>query len=264
MPLSSPFRSLDEVVHELATLERRFQEARDRRAIFLTVYGAVSEEVRHRVAQGFFTDNAWVTRYTLAFANLYRVALHDYQREAPVPRAWKLCFDAALRGDGLVLQDLLLGVNAHINRDLAIALTDVSIEPDREARYRDHLAVNEVLGALMQDAVDRISLAYAPGLAGLDELAGGLDELVSSFSLEVARETAWESAVSLANARHDVERRLTLRLLDRRAALVARVLLKASVSPAFVAAVRHIEDGGWWTMLRPPPPTSAPPTAAPP
>jgi hypothetical protein len=249
MTLDRPYESLDDAVRELTALERLFREARDRRAIFLTVYGTVSQAVRRRVADGFFGDNAWVGRYTVAFANLYRTALHAYERKAPVPRAWTLCFDAALRGDGLVLQDLLLGVNAHINRDLAVALSEVSIGPDREARYRDHVAVNEVLASVMQEATDRLSLAYAPGLAGLDELAGELDEMLGVFSLEVARESAWESAASLANARHDLERRLALKLLETRAALLARLLLKGSISPAFVKAVRRIEAGQWWTMI---------------
>jgi hypothetical protein len=41
----------------------------------------------------------------------------------------------------------------------------------------------------------------------MDECAGEVDEIATAFSLEVARESAWESAVALANARGDDERK---------------------------------------------------------
>jgi hypothetical protein len=71
--------------------------------------------MRARVAAGAFADNVWVHRYAVAFANLYRKALDDYDagRMQQVPKAWRLCFDTARDGSRLVLQDMLLGINAH-------------------------------------------------------------------------------------------------------------------------------------------------------
>jgi hypothetical protein len=130
------YRTLDDVVEGLGAWERRFRGSGDRRAVFLTLYGIVSAEMRQRVAAGAFADPEWVHRYAVAFANLYREALGNYEagRTTLVPKAWRLCFDAAGRGTGLVLQDMLLGVNAHVNNDLPLALSHVSIDPDRTAR----------------------------------------------------------------------------------------------------------------------------------
>src|SRR4051794_2611372 len=130
MPIEA-YRTLDDVVTGFSTLEEHFRDRGDRRAIFLTLYGIVSTEMRARVANGAFKDNVWVHRYAVAFANLYRQALEDYEanNRAAVPKAWRLCFDAAHAGTGLVLQDMFLGVNAHVNNDLPYALTAVSIDP---------------------------------------------------------------------------------------------------------------------------------------
>jgi hypothetical protein len=246
--MGTPYQTLDDVVDGFSRLEPAFRQQHDRRAIFLTLYGVVSSEMRERVASGAFADNAWVHRYAVAFANLYRTALEDYDagRRAAVPKAWRLCFDTARRADGLVLQDMLLGINAHVNNDLPLALRTVSIDPDREARYRDHAAVNAVLGGVTERATQRLAGLYAPGFTSLDECAGQLDEMLSAFSLEVARESAWEGAVSLTNARTGGERNLVETLIGSRAAVVARLLLASTLDPAVRDICRRLEAGPQW------------------
>jgi len=242
------FQTYDDVVAGLATLESRFQQANDRRCVFASLYGVVSSALRDRVRAGAFADTEWVHRYGVAFANLYLDALeHDEAgRSSAVPSAWRLCFAAARRSDGLVLQDMLLGVNAHINHDLPFALRQVSIDPDRDRRYQDHAAVNAVLASVVEKATTRLAELYAPGLATMDECAGQLDEWLSLFSIEVARDSAWESAVALANARTDLERGLAASLIGSRAALMARLLLAPTLNPAAVSACRRLEQGLRW------------------
>lgn len=250
-PLTRAYRTLDDVVEGLAELERGFRQSRDRRSMFLTLYGVVSRAMREKVRAGAFEDNAWVERYAVAFADLYRVALERYEsgRLDDVPTAWRIGFDAARAGNGLLLQDVLLGVNAHVNHDLPLALHSVSIDPDRAARYRDHSAVNQVLASVTEDATERLAALYAPGLRTMDEVAGQIDELVSGFSLQIGRESAWESAVALANARNDAERALATRLLSARATVMARLLRAPSRDPAFVRACRVLEREADWLAL---------------
>ncbi len=245
------YATLDDVVAGLAAWEERFRSRQDRRCIFLTLYGVVSSEMRDRVARGAFLDSLWVHRYAVAFANLYREALEAYEagRIADVPKAWRLCFDVARGGTGLVLQDLLLGVNAHVNNDLSLALTRIAIDPRRDERRRDHDAVNAVLASVMERAVERLAALYAPGFTALDRGAGELDEMISLFSLEVARDSAWEGAVSLANARNTLESGLAGRLISSRAALVARLLLAPSRNPVFTGISSRLEQGSSWLTL---------------
>ncbi len=248
---STPYSTLSDVVAGLAALESRFRERGDRRCIFLSLYGVVSAEMQARVTANAFADTAWVHRYAVAFANLYREALEAYDegRAGEVPKAWRLCFDAARAGTGLVLQDVLLGVNAHVNNDLPLALERVSIDPDRAARRRDHDAVNAVLAAVTERATARLASLYAPGLTAMDDCAGEIDELLSLFSLQVARDSAWDAALSLANARGRMERDLTARLVGSRAAVMSRLLLAPSRNARLVAACRRLEGGTPWLTL---------------
>jgi hypothetical protein len=248
--VSTPFKSLDDVVSGLAALETRFRAVGDRRAIFLTLYGVVSAEMRDRVARRAFEDTDWVHRYAVGFANLYRQALEMYDAgDTRVAKSWRLAFDAARAGSGLVLTDMLLGVNAHVNHDLPYALNGISIEPDRQKRYRDHAAVNAVLGAVTERATLAIAAAYAPGLRSLDAVGGELDELSSSFSLTVARDSAWESALALANAKNSFEKELAMQLIGTRAATVARLLRAPALSPPLIAVCREVERGPAWLAL---------------
>ena len=248
MPDTTRFRTIDDVVQGFDALEVRFRAAGDRRAIFVTLYGTVSTEIRARLAQRFFSDNEWVARYAVTFGNLYLDALDDYEahRRDRVPKAWRLCFDLARSAEGLVVQDMLLGINAHVNHDLPFALEAISIDPDRARRHGDHGAVNAVLASVVERATARIAELYAPGLAPLDEIAGPLDELLGLFSLQVARDSAWESALALSNARNPIERRLACSLIDSRAAIMARLLRAPALSPATVSACRRLEGGPEW------------------
>ena len=54
--MSTPYRTIDEVVRRFSAREARFRAMSDRRSIFLTLYGVVSEEIRSRLAQRYFTD----------------------------------------------------------------------------------------------------------------------------------------------------------------------------------------------------------------
>jgi len=248
---SAPYRTLDEVVAGLGRLEAELRDRQDRRCMFLTLYRVVSSEMRRQVAAGAFDDPEWVHRYAVAFANLYREAFEAYEagQRGRVPRAWLLCFDAATSRRTLVLQDVFLGVNAHVNHDLAYALFGVSIDPDRARRYRDHAAVNRVLGSVTERATMQLASLYAPGLTGLDHCAGELDEMISLFSLEVARESAWESALGLANARGEIERGVVMKLIGSRAAVMSRLLLAPSLSPTALGVCSRLEQGTPWLTL---------------
>jgi hypothetical protein len=217
------FRTVEEVVEALVGLEAHFIAQRDRRGVFATGYLEITRAIQRHMEGGGFEDREWTTRYTVRFANLYRVALLDYEDRAPsrVPKAWRIAFDAARADVGLVIQHLILGVNAHINHDLAVALCDVGIDPERDRRYADHARVNQVLEGATAAMKHRVAALYAPVLHRLDRMAGRIDDDVTNFSIPKAREHAWAFAIALTGARSDAERAV-LRACARRSGRRAR------------------------------------------
>jgi len=226
--LSARWVTTEDVLLGLTTLESSFVAQRDKRGIFATVYTLLTRELAARVERGEFEDPDWLRLYIPAFADLYRQALLAYDEDPEgAPKPWRIAFDAA-RTDSLFIQDIFLGINAHINNDLPLALRAVTIDPDRESRYRDHVKVNDTLRRATGPVQDRIRDLYAPGLDLLDIAAGEFDEIVTNFSLEKAREAAWWGGVSLVDAEDEAVRDRRVEEIADRSAVLARLILAPS------------------------------------
>ena len=249
---SSPLRTLLEpeltTIPQVAVLlegvEAHCLLRRDRRGVFATAYLGITRAVEGEIQAGAFHDAAWATRYLVAFGNLYRRALLAWESgdHAAVPKAWRIAFQCAGEGWGLVIQHLLLGINAHINHDLAVALAQVGIDPDRPLRYADHTHINAVLEGATEQLKAGVSAKYAPILERVDWIAGRLDDDLTRFSIPKARDHAWSCAVALAAARGETERSILLRALDEQAGVLAGAILAPPTRhPVLLRTVRSAE-----------------------
>jgi len=200
--VETPFDSVADATDRLSRLEDRLRTRHDRRAVFLTIYTRMTRAVRAGIERGRFGDPDWMRDYLVAFAGYYRRAFLAFERGrlAAVPEPWRIAFGTALRGDALIVQDSYLGVNAHINYDLALALADVGLDPNRDRKYADHRAIDGILADLVDVQQDALAAAYAPGVDDLDRALGRLDESLTLRSMTEGREQAWRIAVVLSDA----------------------------------------------------------------
>jgi len=160
-------------------------------------YAAVSGNPR------FFFDNAFVNHEDGLFAEEY---FHAYDRwyagnQAAVPPAWRVAFHAAdtrlVNGTG----DLLLGANAHINRDLPFLLDAIGLtEPSGQSLYPDHERVNDILEPLVQPVITELARRFDPTIGSTEFQGTTLDDEAFFRTLVQWRETAWLNAERLANA----------------------------------------------------------------
>lgn len=248
-----PFQTIPDVVTCFSQLERFFQDKKDQRAVFVTAYLRITRAIQKDIeSNAFFHDGAWMTSYLIAFANKYREASYHYDmgRLDLVPKSWRLSFDASSQGKALVIQDLILGINAHINHDLPLALFDAGLDPHRNEKHRDHNRINDVIKDVINDIQDRISAYYSRSLGVLDRLFGKLDEKFSSFSFEKAREHSWEMAVALADARTPEARDRLKKRLDDQADILGRLILIPNVAaPWLLEALKFVDQGSWWNNI---------------
>lgn len=221
------------MLNTMQTRLHQWQQTADRRAIFLNCYLLMTENMLTAVHQQQFQDNPWVHTLTHRFADYYFTALAAYESQQPTtPQVWQLTFTAALDAQTYTLQNLFLGVNAHINYDLVLTVVELleaewaALSPaERTRRYQDFIQVNEIIGRTVDAVQDTVVEAYTPRLDLLDWLMGPVDEWLVSKLIGQWREEVWQTAVILLNTPTPAQREPIHKEMEARALKIARMLL---------------------------------------
>jgi Family of unknown function (DUF5995) len=247
------FESVEDAVNGLAELESAFTDRHDRRGVFVTAYLVITRIIQQWIDRGEFLENDMVAGYAVAFANAYRQALADYQagERRAVPTAWRQAFDASGTNSVSIIQDLLLGINAHINHDLPHAVLDGGFNVHCDRCYRDHTRINDALRAATPLVRARIAARYQRGLFITNWLWGRrIDHLVAN-SFERARENSWTLAKALDLAHCPAETARVRRMIDDRAALAGHAILAHRYQPGRCLAAVYELDRGTGPTLHP-------------
>lgn len=192
-----PAKTIDEVIARLDEIIERAQQDESRLGYFATLYRNVTIEIKRGIAQGRFEDGARMERLDVNFANRYLTALAAYQNGQAAPRCWAYAFHATTEWLPIVLQHLLLGINAHINFDLGAAAAITCPGDQLPPLKHDFDEINNILAAMIggvQFQLEQIS-HY---LKLLDMVGGRTARKVLNFSIDVARDEAWRLAERLA------------------------------------------------------------------
>jgi hypothetical protein len=179
-----------------AVIERSRRE-QDRVGLFAAMYADVTRSVQAGCGEGRFVEPVRMERFVTAFADRYFVAHDAWRGGRRAPAVWTTAFDAARRWRPIVLQHLLLGMNAHINLDLGVVTAELAGGPDGLPTLRpDFEAVNDVLATMVDPAQQALSAA-SPWFGLVDTFGARRDEAVINFSLRRARQQAWALAERL-------------------------------------------------------------------
>jgi len=179
--------------------------AADGVARFNHLYLEVTQAVDGQVATTGFADPAFLSALDVTFAGLYFAAVDAAAAGQAPSRAWAPLFEARGRPGIAPIQFALAGMNAHINHDLPVALVKtfeaLRSSPDPNGPvHADYERVNATIGAVER----RVKAEYATGLAGVaDAVLGHLDDVVAMWSIEEARNAAWQHCELLWAVRDD-------------------------------------------------------------
>ena len=203
---------------------QRLRDLRDRlgcdhRAVFATTYLELTKQIRRDIRSGFvkrrFDSPRYLYREDALFANVYFRTIRAWRRGDPVPGAWRVAFEAAEDGDKGGAQDMLLGINAHVQNDMPFVLASLGLRKrNGDSRKPDHDVANgalrrgydEVVAAVRNRYDSSLDLTNSP-LIPLDDVAGL--ELVREW-----REQVWRNAERLVNADSNAERRRVARQIE--------------------------------------------------
>jgi hypothetical protein len=136
-------------------MERRFRHLAkdcDHDAIFSLLYLRTTEKFRDTLSSIGYGDPASIVRQDALFADYYFRAYDAHHRgEGFVPPAWQIAFAAAGQRRVTAAGNALLGINAHVQRDLPFTLFDLD-QGGFPVSHADHTLVNNFLAQVMVDA----------------------------------------------------------------------------------------------------------------
>jgi hypothetical protein len=234
---------------ERATLEcveqaaRRMRAYRDRfgcdhRAVFAATYLVVTEMVHRTLREdpAFFDDRDWLLFEDALFADYYFRALEADAAGQPVPDAWRIAFETAAAGDANAGQDMLLGINAHVQRDMPFVLAEVGLRtPEGVSRKPDHDRMNQILERSYEPIIEEIARRYDPIVTTTNPTGNPGDNAAGLNIVAEWREAAWRNAERLVEARTAEERAQIARQVEENAAMWARSIADGPQQPGYRA-----------------------------
>jgi len=214
--------SIDEVIDILGQIVAECRQERSKLGYFPALYRKTTIQVKRGIEQGRFEDGARMERLDIAFANRYIKAYQQFRQGLDPSHAWAYTFRMAQEHHPIILQHLLLGMNAHINLDLGVAAAESCSTTSLHTLRRDFFEISDILEEMIdwvQDEVGQLS----PGLKLVDKWGQRLDEHLCNFAIRKARSEAWQSAELLSRL-SPTQKRFSVTRRDLNVTVLARLI----------------------------------------
>jgi hypothetical protein len=218
---------MDQVIARMASISSALP-ADDGVACFNRMYLEVTMGVSQKVAQGSFVDPAFVSHLDVVFANLYFSAVDALSDPAAdLPAAWQPLMAARSTPGIEPIQFALAGMNAHINHDLPLAVvttcTDLGTAPQERSHHDDYQKIDSLLDGAEQSVRESFE---PPDVVVVDQHVAAVANVVGNWSINAARDVAWNTSVALWDVRdHQMATQLLTGALARTVAMASRSLL---------------------------------------
>ncbi|WP_341927871.1 DUF5995 family protein [Nocardioides psychrotolerans] len=197
-------------------------------AIFPRAYVRMTQLYGYtREIPGYYQDVSYFNHVDAVFARYYTDSYYNWQsgNRSAVPQSWLTALDAAKNKSVSGTGDLLLGMNAHINRDLPYVMAAVGlVAPDGSSRKVDYTAVEAWLYQATAPLIAEFAARFDPSIDDTADPHGisnsALFQMVSGW-----RENAWRNAEALVSAPSPQARALVEANIEAQANTVAQGIL---------------------------------------
>jgi hypothetical protein len=199
-----PPQTIDEIIARLNVIIDEALRGESRIGYFAALYERVTTNVRRALVAGdVFQDNPRMERLDVIFADRFLTAWDQFKAGGQPSASWRVAFSMLDDSGPLVVQHLMLGMNAHINLDLGVAAATVAPTPaELESLKPDFLMINKILGRLL--GVVELQLGQiCPRFNRAQRLtffAPHLEDTLFGFGMGAARDLAWLLAQQLVAA----------------------------------------------------------------
>lgn len=237
----SPMKTIEEVIKKLDEIIAWSITNKSPIGYFACTYKSMTLAVLDGVKKKKFEDGKRMITLDLAFATRYFEALDNYQNKKKCSNAWFTAFEASKNKELLIMQHIILGINAHINLDLGVSAA--SIMPYRKVNLlqNDFNKINEVIASINQKVQDSLSKICYP-IELVDQISQGQDNIILDFAISKARQTSWASAIILSNSINFIRPAL-INMIDNAATLIARnIIISTKTPPQLLKKMKTFES----------------------
>ncbi len=191
-------QTIGDIIKALDAIVQQAYQDESRLGYFAALYRRVTCAVRDGIAASSFQNGPLMEQLDVVFASRYLDALATFQGGGSASRSWMMAFDGCADADLLILQQLLSGMNAHINLDLGIAAAQVCPGEQLPQLKPDFDEINGVLASLVDTVAAEIA-AVSPLIGDLEKIGLRDETSLVNFDMVAARDAAWLSAQRLAS-----------------------------------------------------------------
>jgi len=224
-------QTIDEVIQALETIITDCISRKDRLGYFAALYHQVTVRVKEGIEKNEFEDGKRMEKLDVIFANRYLTAVQQFRQQQAASSCWLAAFNRTRKGNTLVLQHLLAGMNAHINLDLGIAAVETVAGGDIHAIRKDFNQINMIIASLVFEVLNELN-RVSP-LLSLFGLHATNDSILIQFSVSNARDGAWSFAEELSSKISEAEKKDCMQKRDMTIEKLALSLLKPKGFLAF-------------------------------
>jgi hypothetical protein len=189
---------IDAAVREMRRRAAPLVDSCSHQALFALTYLRVTQTYAWSARQpGYYDDPAWTNHAVAVFAKYYLRAYDAWTADnasTAVPPAWRTAFDAARDGKVSAGGNFFLGLNAHINRDLAYAMSAAGLTTaDGTSAKQNFDRINKLLNSVTTPLVAELSARLDPSMNDT-EAPLSLDAVATGNLMFTWREQAWRNA----------------------------------------------------------------------
>lgn len=195
--LLKPPATIDEVIFQLGQIITWCETNNSPAGYFAVLYHKVTCRVKECISNKDFEDGIRMEKLDVVFAIRYLSAFYLWLDGKPTSASWKVAFDSVADQSALVIQHLLLGMNAHINLDLGVATGVIMKGEMLERIHNDFNTINSILASMIDDVEDCLTKVN-PLMRLLNLRVYKYDEMLVNFSISTARDGAWSFAEDLS------------------------------------------------------------------
>lgn len=234
--------SIDDVIAALEKIIVEAEKNNDVSGYFAVLYLKVTKKVKEGIETNQFEDGPRMEMLDVIFASRYLNAYQAWKKNEPVSASWKKTFESSTDFWPIVLQHLLMGMNAHINLDLGVAAAAVSKEKNIYALQNDFNKINEILSSLVNEVQNNLAEIW-PTLKKILQKTRKVDDFLVDYSMQLSRDGAWKFATGIAN-KADAELPVLIEARDKKVAEKSKIIINSGFIARLIFGIIRISELG--------------------